>query len=136
MPRTTVFFLGEALPPSAELDPSASSFMTKQSVTNEPGDADTAPADGKAVSASPPPSWLNHDWFWGLALVCAVILTYLPVWRAGFIWDDDINITANPCIVGPLGLKQIWTTSSADICPLTLTTIWLEHALGGLVPLP
>ena len=41
-------------------------------------------------------------------------------------------LTANPCIVGPLGLKEIWTTSAADICPLTLTTFWVEHALWGL----
>ena len=45
-------------------------------------------------------------------------------------------VTANPCIVGPLGLKEIWTTSAADICPLTLTTFWVEHALWGLAPLP
>ena len=45
-------------------------------------------------------------------------------------------LTANPCIVGPLGLKEIWTTSAADICPLVLTTFWVEHALWGLAPLP
>jgi hypothetical protein len=42
----------------------------------------------------------------------------------------------NPCIVGPLGLKEIWTTEAADICPLTLTTFWAEHALWGLNPAP
>src|ERR1039458_3247557 len=67
-------------------------------------------------------SWLSRDWFWGLILVLAVILTYPPVWQAGFIWDDDVLVTANPCIVGPLGLKEIWTTSAADICPVTLPT--------------
>ncbi len=45
-------------------------------------------------------------------------------------------LTANPCIVGPLGLKEIWTTNAADICPLVLTTFWVEHALWGLEPLP
>ena len=72
----------------------------------------------------------------GLILVLAVILIYQPVWYAGYIWDDDAYVTANPCIVGPLGLKEIWTTSAADICPLTLTTFWVEHALWGLAPLP
>ena len=81
-------------------------------------------------------SWLGHDWIWGLILILSVILTYTPVWQAGFIWDDDAHLTANPCIVGPLGLKEIWTTSAADICPLTLTTFWVEHALWGLGPLP
>jgi protein O-mannosyl-transferase len=80
--------------------------------------------------------WVRHDWFWGLILILSVILTYTPVWKADFIWDDDTILTANPCIVGPLGLKEIWTTSAADICPLTLSTFWLEHALWGLSPLP
>jgi len=82
------------------------------------------------------PSWLHRDWLWGLILVLAVILVYQPVWQAGFIWDDDVLVTANPCIIGPLGLKEIWTTSAARICPLVLTTFWVEHALWGLAPLP
>jgi tetratricopeptide (TPR) repeat protein len=69
-------------------------------------------------------------------LVVLIILAYLPVWRAGFVWDDDTHLTANPCVVGPLGLKEIWTTSSANYFPLVLTTFWLEHALWGLAPLP
>jgi tetratricopeptide (TPR) repeat protein len=81
-------------------------------------------------------AWFHHDWLWGLILVLSVILTYTPVWRAGFIWDDDVHLTANPCIVGPLGFKEIWTTRAADICPLVLTTFGLEHALWGLEPLP
>jgi hypothetical protein len=78
----------------------------------------------------------RRDWLWGLMLILSVILTYTPVWKAGFVWDDDSILTANPCIVGPLGLKEIWTTGAADICPLTLTTFWMEHALWGLNPLP
>ena len=82
------------------------------------------------------PSWFRRDWILGLILILAVILTYTPSWRAGFIWDDDKLLTANPCIVGPLGLKEIWTTSAADICPLVVTTFWVEHALWGSAPLP
>src|SRR5271165_3859181 len=82
------------------------------------------------------PSWFRHDWLWGLILILAVILTYTPIRHAGFIWDDDTLLTANPCVVGPLGLKEIWTTSAADICPLVITTFWVEHALWGLAPLP
>ena len=82
------------------------------------------------------PSWLGRDWLWGIILVLAVIMAYQPVWYAGFIWDDDAHLTANPCIIGPLGLKEIWTTSAADTCPLTFTTLWVEHALWGLAPLP
>jgi hypothetical protein len=79
---------------------------------------------------------LSRDWVWGVILVLAVILTYQPVWHAGFVWDDELLITANPVIIGPLGLKEIWTTNAAGICPLTLTTFWVEHALWGLHPLP
>jgi protein O-mannosyl-transferase len=82
------------------------------------------------------PSWFCRDWLWGLTLILFVILAYIPVWKAGFVWDDATILTANPCIVGPLGLKEIWTTSAAGICPLTLTTFWVEHALWGLNPLP
>jgi Flp pilus assembly protein TadD len=76
------------------------------------------------------------DWFLGLVLVLAILVVYVAVWRAGFIWDDDVYITHDPSIVGPLGLKAIWTTSAADISPLTTTTFWLEHALWGLTPWP
>jgi len=82
------------------------------------------------------PARFRPDWFWGLILILFVILAYMPIWHAEFIWDDDMILTANPCIVGPLGLKEIWTTSAADVCPLALTTFWVEHALWGLGPLP
>jgi protein O-mannosyl-transferase len=95
--------------------------------------------EGTATSLDvqqPPLPWYRHDWLWGLILILSIILIYSPVWRAGFIWDDDRHLTANPCIVGPLGLKEIWTTSAADICPLVLTTFAMEHAVWGLEPLP
>jgi hypothetical protein len=62
----------------------------------------------------------------------SVALTYAPVWRTGFIWDDDNHLTANPCSVGPLGFKEIWTTRAVDNCPLVLTTFGVEHMLWGL----
>jgi tetratricopeptide (TPR) repeat protein len=80
--------------------------------------------------------WLRRDWVLGAILIVSVFLAYLPVWSAGYVWDDRLVLTANPVIVGPLGLKEIWTTGAADICPLTLTTFWFEHALWGLNPLP
>ena len=96
------------------------------------------PAKTASIGAVAPqlPSWLGRDWLWGLILVLAVILAYSPVWWAGYIWDDDLRLTANPCIVGPLGLKEIWTTSAADLCPLVYTTFWVEYPLWGLAPLP
>jgi tetratricopeptide (TPR) repeat protein len=82
-----------------------------------------------------PQGWSNN-WVAGLVLVAAVLIAYGRVAHAGYIWDDDMHLTRNPCIVGPLGLKEIWTTRAARICPLVLTTFWVEHSLWGLNPLP
>lgn len=79
---------------------------------------------------------VGTSWWIGVALVVAVVLAYLPVWHAGFIWDDDVMLTANGCVVGPFGLKEIWTTAAADICPFTITTFWFLHKWWGLSPLP
>jgi protein O-mannosyl-transferase len=77
-----------------------------------------------------------NDWVVATVLVAAVFATYSPCWNADFMWDDDWHLTENPCIVGPLGLKELWTTREAKICPLVQTTFWLEHAVWGLRPLP
>ena len=82
------------------------------------------------------PSWLSRDWLWALLLLLGIFFAYSPVWWAGYIWDDDLHLTSNLCIIGPYGLKEIWTTNAARICPLVLTTFWFEHALWGLAPLP
>ena len=130
------------------------SMLSMLLATREPGRAPK-----KVISSSPPlpvkqtgpavsspqdqaathrllPAWPARDWLWGLILVVAVILAYSPVWWAGYIWDDDDHVTTNPCIIGPLGLKEIWTTDNARYYPLVLTTFWFEHALWGLTPLP
>ena len=100
------------------------------------GSGRSTPVTTKNAGVQGPPAWFRRDWFWGLLLILLVLLAYTPVWNAGFVWDDGVMLTANPCIVGPLGLKEIWTTSAADICPLVITTFWVEHALWGLAPLP
>jgi tetratricopeptide (TPR) repeat protein len=99
-------------------------------------DAIPASTGEKAAPAPPLPYAPQRDWLWGFVLLLAVVLTYTPVWQAGFVWDDRTFLTANPRIVGPLGLKEIWTTPAADICPLALTVVWVEHKLWGLQPLP
>jgi tetratricopeptide (TPR) repeat protein len=82
-----------------------------------------------------PPS-RRTEWLLGLFLVVATVLAYQQTWHAGFIWDDDAHLTENPCIVGELGFKGIWTTSAATYYPLVLTSFWVLHALWGLNPLP
>jgi tetratricopeptide (TPR) repeat protein len=78
----------------------------------------------------------DRDWFAGLLLILGVIIAYQQVWHAGFIWDDDHHLTANPCIVGPIGFKGIWTTSAAVYYPLVLSSFWVQHFFWGLNPLP
>ena len=77
-----------------------------------------------------PPVWQ------GGLIIFLVLLAYLPAMHGGFIWDDDSHLTANPCIVGPLGFKAIWTSSAATYYPLVLTSFWVQHAIWGLNPLP
>lgn len=99
--------------------------------------ASSAAQPSLPTPASPAaPSWSGRDWLFVLAVFAAVLLAYQPVWRAGFMWDDDSHLTNNPCIVGPLGFKEIWTSPAGYYFPLVTTSFWLQHALWGLHPLP
>jgi protein O-mannosyl-transferase len=65
-------------------------------------------------------------------LVLCTIIAYLPAIGAGFIWDDDILLTANPHLQNLDGLRKIWLgTNSFDYTPLTLTSYWLEKRVWG-----
>ncbi len=77
------------------------------------------------------PAWLLAGL---LALV--TILAYQPVWRAGFIWDDDKYVTDNPLLTAPDGLWRIWFSfdSPSQYFPLAYTVFRLEHWLWGLNP--
>ena len=70
----------------------------------------------------------------GVGLAVAIVAVYAYSLRGDFLWDDDLHITANATIVGPLGLKEIWTSSRALYFPLTLTNFWVQHALWGVEP--
>lgn len=89
---------------------------------------------GKYPNEIPKPSWRN--WMLALALLAIVVLAYLPAIRGGFIWDDDDHLTNNPHMNGLSGLASLWTSSAARICPLVLTSFWVQHALWGLHPWP
>jgi len=69
-------------------------------------------------------------------LIGLVCLAYARVFNAGFIWDDESHLTRNPCVVGPLGLKEVWTSARAVYYPLVLTTFWTVHKFAGLSPWP
>jgi len=78
----------------------------------------------------------QRNWLWGFLLIALVFIAYARVFGTGFIWDDESHLTQNPCIVGPLGLKEVWTTTRAFYYPLVLTTFWVLHRIVGLTPWP
>jgi len=81
--------------------------------------------------------WLWHrHWLAALFLVAMIVTAYARARSAGFIWDDESHLTQNPCIVGPLGLKEIWTSTRAVYYPLVLTAFWGLHKFVGLSPSP
>jgi tetratricopeptide (TPR) repeat protein len=84
----------------------------------------------------PQRSTWQRNWLCALLLIALVFIAYARVLGAGFIWDDESHLTQNPCIVGPLGLKEIWTSTRAVYYPLVLTTFWALHKFVGLNPAP
>jgi tetratricopeptide (TPR) repeat protein len=71
-----------------------------------------------------------------LALAAAVVLAYLPVWYATYIFDDNLHLLANP-ILRPGGLARTWIPgkTSLNYWPLTFSTYWLEFQAWKLDPL-
>ena len=80
--------------------------------------------------------WSGRAWLFGVLLVAGTFIAYLPVWQAGFIWDDDGFLLENPLIRGAHGLWRFWfTTAAPDYFPMTSTMLWLEWRLWGANPL-
>ncbi len=85
-----------------------------------------------AAPAEPPRAAPNALWA-GALLVAVTLLAYLPVLRAGFIWDDDTFLTQNALIKAADGLRRFWaTTQATDYWPVTSTTLWVEWRLWGM----
>jgi Flp pilus assembly protein TadD len=68
------------------------------------------------------------------ALVVLVFACYAPSIQGEFLWDDDANVTDNPTIRTPKGLRYIWTDPHANqqFYPLTHTSFWVEYQLWEL----
>ena len=65
-------------------------------------------------------------------LILLTVIAYLPAIGAGYVWDDDTLLTANPQMRSVAGLVQIWKgEQSRDYTPLTLSAFWLEWRLWG-----
>ena len=66
-------------------------------------------------------------------ILLATLAVYWPAVHAGFVWDDDDILTANPVISAPDGLRLIWAGGKFyDYWPVTLTSFWCEWRLWGL----
>ena len=74
-----------------------------------------------------------YPWLFGLLLLAATMIAYQPMWHAGFIWDDDTLLTANPLIKSPHGWYQFWfTTRTPDYFPIMSSLFWVEWRLWGM----
>ncbi len=71
-----------------------------------------------------------------LVLIAATFVVYLPVWHAGFIWDDDAHVTENAALRSLDGLRRIWVELGAmpQYYPLVHTSFWVEYHLWGSEP--
>lgn len=78
-----------------------------------------------------PPSRVREALFVAV-LFALTYLAYQPVFRAGFIWDDDAHLTA-PGLRNVSGLARIWTEPDAtqQYYPLLHSLFWVEHRLWG-----
>ncbi len=80
-----------------------------------------------------------RDRFFALALVIATLFAYHPVWRAGFIWDDDSWTTKISGLSNDFhGLLAMWCDPTAlqQYYPLAGTTFWIDYQVWGFWPPP
>ena len=77
-------------------------------------------------------------WAPALLLCVAVIATFAPALRSGFInWDDDSNLTTNPNFRGFTLDHLRWmatTTLGGHYQPLTWLSFAANYAIGGMEP--
>jgi hypothetical protein len=78
----------------------------------------------------------RQAWVLGALIALGTIVAYLPVLRAGFVWDDDDHVTRNETLVDLPGLRRIWLERGAvpQYYPLVHTSFWIERHLWGLDP--
>jgi tetratricopeptide (TPR) repeat protein len=93
------------------------------------------PPAPSSLRTSPALRWL--PWAAALAVILGTLAAYSPVFRAGFIWDDDGHVT-RPALQGLSGLGKIWTQLGAtqQYYPVLHTAFWLEHRAWGYAPGP
>ena len=111
--------------PAAETDSDAS--PTQSSAKVNPLAKTTR--DLVAYGTAPAKYW---PWLFGLLLIAATFLAYLPALRGGFVWDDASWTTnLSRLFQDASGLYSIWfhPTTLQQYYPLTGTTFWLDYQL-------
>ncbi|MBP7140629.1 MAG: tetratricopeptide repeat protein [Opitutaceae bacterium] len=75
-------------------------------------------------------------WLPGWALLAAVVVAYIPTYRAGFVWNDSDYVTAPP-LRSLEGLGKIWTKLGAteQYYPALHSAFWIQHRLWGDSPI-
>jgi len=71
-----------------------------------------------------------------LALVAMTAGVYVPIFGAGFTWDDKDYVINNQTLRSVEGLAHVWHDPGATVqyYPLTFTTFWLEYQIWQLDP--
>jgi protein O-mannosyl-transferase len=70
-----------------------------------------------------------------LVILGTGLWVFRPALSAGWLWDDNQEVTANPVLPDPSGLAKIWSGSvGADYFPLKTTVQWFEWRLWGADP--
>src|ERR1051326_1288827 len=72
-----------------------------------------------------------------LIVATATVVAYIPVFRAGFTWDDDSYLLNNKTLRSAQGLRQIWLEPrrTPQYYPMVHTSFWVEYHLWALRPL-
>ncbi len=80
-------------------------------------------------------TWPGPRWIL-LGLLLLVVFSYAPALDAGFVWDDDANVTENHALRSARGLANLWFRpgTTTQYYPLVYTTMWVEYQLFGLEP--
>jgi tetratricopeptide (TPR) repeat protein len=69
----------------------------------------------------------------GAAIIAATLVAYVSAIRAGYIWDDDSYVHANPVVTAPDGWWRVWVPrQTPQYYPLVFLTFWNEAHLWGV----
>jgi tetratricopeptide (TPR) repeat protein len=97
----------------------------------EVGQVEVTEAKGVLPGKSPGIPWRTI--VQALVIAAAVLWIYRPVLHGGWLWDDDMYITANSLLHDPARLWKIWFVpgDQIDYYPIEQTIQWIEWELFG-----